>query len=89
MEIHEISSLEDLIFHGNQDPDHPAIETPGYQPLNYRDLRMQILYGVKTLNAMGFCRNDRIAVIMPGGPETGVACLTVMAGFTATPLNPE
>ena len=89
MEIHEISSLEDLIFHGNQDPDHPAIETPGYQPLNYRDLRMQILYGVKTLNAMGFCRNDRIAVIMPGGPETGVACLTVMAGFTAAPLNPE
>jgi acyl-CoA synthetase (AMP-forming)/AMP-acid ligase II/thioesterase domain-containing protein/acyl carrier protein len=44
---------------------------------------------VKTLNAMGFCRNDRIAVILPGGPETGVASLAVMAGFTSVPLNPE
>ena len=37
---------------------------------------------------MGFCRNDQIAVIMPRGPETGVAILAVMAGFTAVPLNP-
>ena len=82
-------TIKDLIFNGNQDPDHHAIETPGYKPLTYRDLRMQILYGVKTLNAMGFHRNDRIAVILPGGPETGVASLTVMAGFTSVPLNPE
>ena len=82
-------TIKDLIFNGNQDPDHHAIETPGYKPLTYRDLRMQILYGVKTLNARGFCRNDRIAVILPGGPETGVASLTVMAGFTSVPLNPE
>jgi len=81
-------TIKDLIFDGNQDPDHPALETPGYQPLTYRDLRMQILYGVKILNALGLCRNDRIAVIMPGGADTGVACLTIMAGFTLVPLNP-
>ena len=61
------STIKDLIFNGNQDPDHIALESPGYQPLTYRDLRMQIRYGVKTLNAMGFCQNDRIAVILPGG----------------------
>ena len=81
-------TIKDLIFHGNQDPDHPAIETPGYQPLTYRDLRKQILSSVEYLNARGFYRNDRIAVIMPRGPETGVAILAVMAGFTAVPLNP-
>ena len=82
-------TIKDLIFQGMQDPDHHAIESPGYQPLTYRDLREQVLYGVKTLNAMELCRNDRIAVILPGGPETGVAILTVMAGFTSVPLNPE
>ena len=47
-------TVKDLIFNGNQDPDHNAIESPGQQPLTYRDLRQQILYVVKTLNAMGF-----------------------------------
>jgi oxalate---CoA ligase len=82
-------STRDLIFHGNQDPDHPAIESPGYQPLTYRDLRNQIIFVVKTLNAMGFHRNDRIAVITPAGPETAVIIISVMAGFTCVPLNPE
>jgi acyl-CoA synthetase (AMP-forming)/AMP-acid ligase II len=84
----EPHTIKDLIFDGNQNPDHPALECPGYQPLTYRDLRRQILYGVEYLNAMGFYRNDRIAVIMPRGPETGVAILAVMAGFTSVPLNP-
>ena len=82
-------TIKDLIFHGNQDPDHNAIECPGYQPLTYRDLRAQILYVVKTLNAMGYHRNDRIAVITPAGPETAVIIISVMAGFTSVPLNPQ
>ena len=82
-------TTKDLIFNGNQDPDHPAIESPGYQPLTYRELRNQIIYVVKTLNAMGFHRNDRIAVITPAGPETAVIIISVMAGFTCVPLNPQ
>jgi acyl-CoA synthetase (AMP-forming)/AMP-acid ligase II/thioesterase domain-containing protein/acyl carrier protein len=85
----ELLTISDLIFYGNQDPDHPAIESPGYQPLTYRDLRNQVIFGVKSLNAMGFFRNDRIAVMMRGGPETAVVSLAVMAGFTSAPLNPE
>jgi len=82
-------TIKDLIFNGNQDPDHNAIESPGYQPLTYRDLRQQVLLVVKTLNAMGFHRNDRIAVITPAGPETAVIIMCVMAGFTCVPLNPQ
>lgn len=82
-------TIKDLIFCGNQDPDHPAIESPGYRPLSYRELRNQVILVVKTLNAMGFGRNDRIAVIMPGGPETAVLGIGIMAGFTHTPLNPQ
>jgi oxalate---CoA ligase len=85
----EPNTIKELIFEGNQDPDHPAIETPGYQPLTYRDLRKQALLVIKTLTAMGFGRNDRIAVIMPAGPETAVLGIAVMAGFTHAPLNPQ
>jgi acyl-CoA synthetase (AMP-forming)/AMP-acid ligase II len=82
-------TIKDLIFHGDQNPDHPAIESFGQQPLSYQDLRNQILRVIKTLNAMGFGRNDRIAVIMPGGPVSAVLGIAVMAGFTHTPLNPQ
>ena len=82
-------TIKDLIFNGNQDPEHNAIESPGYQPLTYRELKNQVLFVVKTLNAMGYHRNDRIAVITPAGPETAVIIISVMAGFTAVPLNPQ
>jgi acyl-CoA synthetase (AMP-forming)/AMP-acid ligase II/thioesterase domain-containing protein/acyl carrier protein len=85
----ESQTIKELIFDENQDPDHPAIETPGYQPLTYRDLRKQVLLVIKTLTARGFGRNDRIAIIMPAGPETAVLAIAVMTGFTHTPLNPQ
>jgi acyl-CoA synthetase (AMP-forming)/AMP-acid ligase II/thioesterase domain-containing protein/acyl carrier protein len=81
--------VRDLILFGSQDPDSPAIESPGYQPLTYRDLREQITYVVRSLNALGFRPNDRIAVIMPNGPHAAVAILAVMAGFTVVPLNSQ
>jgi oxalate---CoA ligase len=82
-------TLKDMIFDRNQDPDHPAIESPGLNPLTYRDLRAQILYVVKSLNAMGFHRNDRIAILSPASPETAVIIISVMAGFTAVPMDPQ
>jgi acyl-coenzyme A synthetase/AMP-(fatty) acid ligase/thioesterase domain-containing protein/acyl carrier protein len=87
--IAEPLTIRDLIFHGNQDPDHPAIKSPGQQPLTYRDLQRQVLLVIKTLNSLGFVRNDRIAAIMPAGPETAVLGIGIMAGFTHTPLNPQ
>jgi acyl-CoA synthetase (AMP-forming)/AMP-acid ligase II/thioesterase domain-containing protein/acyl carrier protein len=85
----EPRTIEDLIFHAHQNPDHFALESPGNLPLTYRDLRKQVLQVIKTLNARGFGRNDRIAIIMPAGPETAVLGIAVMAGFTHAPLNPQ
>lgn len=82
-------SIRELIFDQGQDPDHHAIECPGHQPLTYRGLRLQITQVVRALNSRGFHHNDRIAVIMPAGPETAVAVISVMAGFTSVPLNPH
>ena len=82
-------TVRDLIDNCNQDPDHNAIECPGHRPLTYRGFRSQIMYVVKTLNSLGFHRNDRIAVITPAGPDTAVIIISVMAGFTVVPLNPQ
>ena len=40
------------------------------------------------LRTMGLARNDRIALLLPNGPEMAVAFLSVAAGATCTPLNP-
>ncbi len=82
-------TIKDLLFDRNQDPYQNAIECPGMLPMTYDELRWQVLSVVKTLNARGFHRNDRIAVIMPAGPETAVTIISVMAGFTCIALNPQ
>jgi oxalate---CoA ligase len=82
-------TVHDIIYNRNQNPDHNAIESLGYEPLSYRELRDQITDVVKTLNGMGFDRNARIAVIIPHSPESGVVCLAVMTGFIAVPLNSQ
>jgi oxalate---CoA ligase len=89
MKENDFFTIMDQIFNGNQDPNKNAIESPGYQPLTYRDLRLQVFSVVKYLNERGFHRNDRIAIITPSGPETAVCIIAVMAGFTAVPLNPQ
>ena len=89
MDKEEHLCVRDLIVYGIQDPDGPAIESPGCKPLTYRALREQISYVVKFLNARGLRPNDRVAVIMQNGPDAAVAILAVMAGFTAVPFNSQ
>jgi acyl-CoA synthetase (AMP-forming)/AMP-acid ligase II len=43
---------------------------------------------VKMLNTIGLGRHDRVALVLPNGPEMAVAFLAVAAGATAAPLNP-
>src|SRR5262249_24773525 len=41
------------------------------------------------LHAMGLGRHDRIALVLPNGPEMAVAALAVAAYATCAPLNPS
>jgi amino acid adenylation domain-containing protein len=43
---------------------------------------------VQTLQAVGLGHNDRIALVLPNGPEMAVAFLAVAACATCVPLNP-
>lgn len=65
-----------------------AILAPGRQPLSYGRLLHQVEDTVRALSAAGLQRNDRVAVVLPNGPELAVAFLAVASGATCAPLNP-
>src|SRR5919197_6035237 len=69
-------------------PDAPAILAPGRAPLTYGRLYQHIDTMGCTLRAMGIGRRDRIAMVLPNGPELAVAILTVETSAVCAPLNP-
>jgi amino acid adenylation domain-containing protein len=69
-------------------PTAVAIAAPGRTPLTYSHLHLHMVDVLKRLNAVGLGRNDRVALVLPQGPEMAVAFLAVAAGATCAPLNP-
>src|SRR5262245_16632198 len=65
-----------------------AIVAPGHGPLTYGLLLQQVEHFAHSLHEMGVGRNDRIAIVLPNGPEMAVAFLGVAACATSVPLNP-
>lgn len=70
-------------------PDRVAMQTLDREPLTRAGLHSQIGKVVASLTAAGVGRGDRVAIVLPHGPELATACLGVMAGAVAAPLNPE
>ncbi len=62
--------------------------TDGLPPLRYRDLRALAQRTVETLNALGIGRNDRVAIVLPNGPEMASSFVCIASGAAAAPLNP-
>ena len=60
-------------------PGDIAILAPGRRPLTYGRLRGHIHEVVTTLKGMGVGRNDRVALVLPNGPEMAAAFLAVSA----------
>ncbi len=65
-----------------------AIGAPEEKPLTHAGLRALATRTVADLNAMGIGRNDRVAIVLPNGPEMAASFLCVAAGATTAPLNP-
>jgi len=57
--------------------------------MTYRTLESQIEYTIKILRKNEVNRNDRVAIILPNGPEIAVAFLGVASGSTCAPMNPQ
>jgi acyl-CoA synthetase (AMP-forming)/AMP-acid ligase II len=68
--------------------DAPAIGTPGGPTLTFDALRLQIDHLAGQLAALGVGRGDRVAIVLPNGPEAAIAFLAVASCATVAPLNP-
>jgi acyl-CoA synthetase (AMP-forming)/AMP-acid ligase II len=67
----------------------PAIGAPGRPWLTYGGLRALAGRTVDDLNAMGIGRGDRVALVLPNGPEAAAAFVAIACGATTAPLNPS
>src|ERR1700760_2983993 len=79
-------TLKDLLASGRDDAAAIAAhETP---PLTYEGLRALIERTCSTLNDLGIALGDRVAIVLPNGPEMAAAFLCVACAATSAPLNP-
>jgi len=74
--------------HGKQSPESNALLSPDGGPLTYRALDEHLRATALHLNRLGLRRADRIAVVLPNGPEMATAFLAVSSACVCAPLNP-
>ena len=65
-----------------------ALSSPGRPDATYDVLRGHVERTVAGLNERGLGRNDRVAIMLPNGPEMAGAFVSVAAGAATAPLNP-
>ena len=59
------------------------------QALTHAGLRALAGRTVDELNRFGIGRNDRVAMVLPNGPEMAAGFLAIASGATTAPLNPS
>jgi amino acid adenylation domain-containing protein len=69
-------------------PGAPAILAPGCAPLSHSDLAARAWSLAGLLRSAGVTRTDRVAVVLPNGPEMAVAFLGTACAAVCAPLNP-
>ncbi len=79
-------TLYDLVARAN--PGSIAFTAPERQHLAYGDLKDLIDRTVSSLNAMGLGRGDKVAIVLPNGPEMAAAFVAMASCVTTAPLNP-
>ena len=82
----DILTLEALLSTGSDAA--AAIAAPSRKPLSHGELRALIKRTVARLNELGAGRNDRVAIVLPNGPEMAACFLAVASGTASAPLNP-
>lgn len=66
----------------------PAIGAPERTWLDFAGLRALATQTAAALNEAGIGRGDRVAIVLPNGPEMATAFLTVAQTAVTCPLNP-
>ncbi len=66
----------------------PAVLAPERLPLTYAGVLAQVERAAAVLQACGIGPEDRVAVVLPNGPEMAVCFLAIAAVAACAPLNP-
>ena len=75
--------------YATSNPQAEAILAPGRNSLNYLSLHEHINKTALALTCAGIGSKDRIAVVLPNGPEMATCFLSVSAVCVCAPLNPN
>lgn len=67
---------------------HMALGAPGRPALSFGRFAALAAETAATLNARGLGRNDRLAIVLPNGPEMAAAFVACATAVTTAPLNP-
>jgi acyl-CoA synthetase (AMP-forming)/AMP-acid ligase II len=78
-----------IMDEGENSPDYPAILSPGKETISYRVLSKHLHSTALLLTRLGIRPGDRLAVVLPNGPEMATAFLAISAVCTCAPLNPS
>lgn len=84
--LYRASTMNALLEAGRDQA--PAIGAPERQSLTHGELRALCARTVESLNIMGIGRGDRVAMVLPNGPEMAAAFVAIACGATTAPLNP-
>ena len=66
-----------------------ALTAPQRRPMSYGKLVEQVDCTCRTLKALGVAQADKVAIVLPNGPEMAAAFLGVSSCAVAAPLNPD
>ena len=80
-------SLFELVTSG--DVNEYAITSQNKNPLTYSQLKFQIKKIGYQLAGLGLSAKDRVAIVLPNGPEMAVSFLSISCFMSAAPLNPN
>ena len=71
-----------------RDADAPAISAPGRADLTYGLFAALCEDTAAALRARGLARNDKLAIVLPNGPDMAASFVAAATAVTAAPLNP-
>ncbi|MBL3563717.1 AMP-binding protein [Rhodovulum sulfidophilum] len=81
-----LQTISDLLQ--GQEGNRPAIGAPGRDWLDFAGLRDQARRVAEALHGAGIGRGDRVAIVLPNGPEMAAAFVTLAQAAVTAPLNP-
>jgi acyl-CoA synthetase (AMP-forming)/AMP-acid ligase II/thioesterase domain-containing protein/aryl carrier-like protein len=79
---------EMIAYWAERTPGTPALLAPGRVSLTYGRLQERVSGIAGALRSKGVRREDRVAIILPNGPEMATAFLAAVSAAVCAPLNP-